>query len=100
MKRTVWAGTFGVWKAAGFRTDDGATTVLFLPDAGRVGVVEQKTPRGYRYTLRARGRPTESSREGASREYYVARGNWFIMVLDPHVAAVVRRALVQNARRS
>ena len=94
--RSTAAGLLGIGRVAGFQTDQGTITVLFIPEQDRVDFTEARTATGYRYTFVKSGlHPAHAVLSTTGRVYYLARGPWFMEIWDAGLAMRMRHLLAR-----
>jgi len=89
------------WPEAAFLTDRGDLEVRFFPTpngAAQLRVDEARIGSGWRYSFPGHARPRDTL-YAVTRQYFVRVGRWLVLVTDPSVAAVLRRALPTLAGR-
>ena len=95
--RSTAAGLLGIGRVAGFQTDLGTITVLFVPEPDRVDVTEARTTQGYRYTFVKSGlHPAHAVLNTAGPVYYLARGAWLMEIWDASLALRMRQLVLQR----
>ena len=95
--RSTAAGLLGIGRVAGFQTDQGTITVLFVPEQDRVDVTEARTTQGYRYTFVKSGlHPGHEVLSTTGPVYYLARGPWLMEIWDARLALRMRQLVPQR----